>query len=494
MKRFVASKRVVGLLSLVLVLIAAGAGLSVTAQDGSAGFTPRAYAEQAGLIADDGAAGDNFGSAVSLSQDGNTAVLGAPNVNSGTGAAYVFTRSGTTWTQQQELTRSDPGADDLFGFSVALSGDGNYAIVGAYQDSPIAAGSGSVYVFVRNGSVWSQQQKLTASDGSANAQFGRAVAINGDGTIVLVGAEGDDNYTGAAYAFTRSSTVWSQQGTKLKANDAAADSFFGSAVSLSTNGVVGLIGAQNHKVGDNFSAGAAYVFARNAGVWSQQQLLPQDSAASAGFGGAVSLAGGSTHALVGAPGADNFKGAAYVFLRDNGVYGQQVKLTALDGAASDEFGTSVFLSPNSKVALVGAPNDDSFEGAAYAYFRNGTAWSPLQKVNGSDTVASSAFGESVASNVDGSTSLVGAIGVSTGAGKGYVFSDPSLIPTNTPTPSSTFTPSATPTLDPNVTSTPDLTTTPAATVTATATETPIPVVELVDNGGFENKDLSLIHI
>jgi uncharacterized repeat protein (TIGR01451 family) len=186
---------------------------------------------------------------VALSGDGNTALVGSPGNNSSQGAAYVFTRSGTTWSQQPELTASDGAASDLFGNSVALSGDGNTALVGAPLHDSF---QGAAYVFTRSGTTWSQQQELTASNGAADDQFGHSVALSGDGNTALVGAPIHDSYQGAAYVFTRSGTMWSQQQELT-----ASDSFqFGDSVALSGDGNTALVGSY----GNNSAQGAAYVF------------------------------------------------------------------------------------------------------------------------------------------------------------------------------------------------------------------------------------------
>src|SRR5207247_2438966 len=170
--------------------------------------------QQAQLTASDGAASDEFGWSVAIS--GDTVVVGAflddVVANGDQGSAYVFSRSGTTWTQQAKLTASDGAASDEFGCSVAISGD--TVVVGAYLDNVGAnTDQGSAYVFVRSGTIWTQQQKLTASDGAASDGFGYSLAISGD--VVVVGAFGDDVGAnadqGSAYVFVRNVTTWTQQ-------------------------------------------------------------------------------------------------------------------------------------------------------------------------------------------------------------------------------------------------------------------------------------------
>ena len=177
---------------------------------------------QAKLTAGDAAAGDRFGTSVTL--DGDTVLVGAPYDDDGgsdSGSAYVFTRSGTAWSLQAKLTAGDAAAGDGFGTSVAL--DGDTALVGAYGDDDSGSASGSTYMFTRSDSAWIQQGKLTAGDAAADDGFGGSVALDGD--TALVGAYEDDDGgsgSGSAYVFTRSGMTWGQQ-AKLTARDYAAE-------------------------------------------------------------------------------------------------------------------------------------------------------------------------------------------------------------------------------------------------------------------------------
>ena len=165
------------------------------------------WTQQQKLHASDAAASDYFGSSVALNADATIALIGAPyddDTVTNSGSVYVFTRVGTVWTQQQKLHASDPAASDAFGFSVALNADATIALIGAYVDDDTATDSGSVYVFTRVGTVWTQQQKLHASDPAASDYFGYSVALNADATIALIGATGDDdtaNASGSVYVF-----------------------------------------------------------------------------------------------------------------------------------------------------------------------------------------------------------------------------------------------------------------------------------------------------
>ena len=256
------------------------------------------WSQQTKLTASDGASNDAFGRSVSLSADGSTALIGAFNKNSFAGAAYVFTRSGTSWSQQAELNASGTNS---FGISVSLSGDGNTALVASQ-------GNEAAYVFTRTGTAWSQQQKLTASDGASGDGFARWVSLSGDGNTALIGTPFQNSATGSAYVFIRSGAVWSQQ-QKLTAGDGLAGDEFGMSVSLSGDGGTALVGA-NFK---NTGTGAAYVFTRSGVSWSQQQELTANDGASFDLFGVASLNGDGTTAFIGAPGKNSFTGAAYVF-------------------------------------------------------------------------------------------------------------------------------------------------------------------------------------
>src|ERR1043166_3360199 len=190
------------------------------------------WSEQAHPVASDAHPSAVFGFSMAIS--GDTAIVGAPDEPSGTrpGAAYVFTRNGSVWMQQQKLTASDAAAQDQFGISVSISGD--TVIVGSYQDDNTRGmNAGSAYVFTRNGTVWTQQQKLTAADGADDDNFGDSVSISGD--TAIVGAYFDDTAAGfnvgSAYVFTRGGTVWTQQ-QKLTASDGAEIDIFGTSVAI----------------------------------------------------------------------------------------------------------------------------------------------------------------------------------------------------------------------------------------------------------------------
>ena len=324
--------------------------------------TGMSWAQEAKLLPSDGAASDNFGNSVSIS--GDYAVVGArrdDDNGSNSGSAYVFKLTGTSWAQEAHLLPSDGAAFDVFGTSVSISGD--YAVVGANLDDDNGDGSGSAYVFKRTGSSWTQEAKLLPSDGAASDNFGVSVSISGD--YAVVGAESDDVngfHSGSAYVFIRSGTSWAQE-AKLLPSDGAVEDHFGVSVSISRD--YAIVGS----VGDNNYSGSAYVFKRTGTSWAQEaKLLPSDGAAVDLFGSSVSISG--DYAVVGADGDDNgiSSGSAYVFKRTGTSWAQEAKLLAADGAAGDVFGWSVSVSGD--YAVVGAFGDDDngdATGSAYVY-------------------------------------------------------------------------------------------------------------------------------
>jgi hypothetical protein len=323
------------------------------------------------LTASDGAANDGFGTRVALSGD-TALVVGAGADRRGPG--YVFVRTGTTWTEQVNLTASDRAVGNGGGTSVALSGD--TALFGAWGDDSLA---GAAYVFVRTGTTWTEQARLTASDRAPNALFGTRVALSGD--TALVGAARALNTisspsgvypTGAAYVFVRTGTTWTEQ-ARLTASDRALDARFGDSVALSGDtALVGARSALNTVPSGVRGTGAGYVFVRTGTTWTEQaKRTASDGVGSAAFGFSVALKGDT--ALVGVPGMPRDAGpyidagAGYVFVRTGTTWTEQAKRTASDRAAHDQFGTSVALSGDT--ALVGTRR--LVAGAAYVLLTTG---------------------------------------------------------------------------------------------------------------------------
>lgn len=294
-------------------------------------------------------------------------------------------------------------------FGISVAVDGDTALVGAaYEDG----GQGATYVFMQSNGTWSQTQKLVASDGAANDWFGQSVALDGD--TAVIGASQYLNFgNGAAYVFTRAGGTWSES-QKLTADDGVGRDQFGIAVAV--DGTEALVGAY----GVGFYQGAVYAFAESGGSWTQvQKLVANDASQSADFGVSVALDG--TIALIGAYGDASYQGAAYVFGEAGGTWSQSQKLVASDGAANAHFGISVALQGSR--ALVGAEGAtvgaNSHQGEAYAFSNAGGTWTETQQLVASNGVAWDYFGRSVA--LDGANAAVGAYGVNAQQGAAYLF-------------------------------------------------------------------------
>lgn len=331
------------------------------------------------LTASDSGAGDQFGHAVAI--DGNRVIVGAPYEDppggSEAGAAYVYSLQSGTWQQDAKLVADNAGANDNFGFSVAISGD--TAVIGAFQEDTKANNAGSAYVFTYSDGSWSQTTMLTASDGDSFDGFGRAVAISGD--VIVAGAYNDDDInasSGAAYVFTRSGGSWSQT-QKLKASDPEFGDNFGLAVAIDGNVIV--VGAKDEHPGGLSDAGSAYVYELSSGTWSQTaKLNAADAAADDEF--ALSVAVSGDNILVGAPYDDDgasSAGSVYVFRKILGTWEQVRKITASDPSADDKYGFSVAISGENVV--IGSPespkgNTANF-GATYTYQRVNDSWEDI---------------------------------------------------------------------------------------------------------------------
>ncbi len=376
------------------------------------------WAQQARITAADSAGADMFGFSVSI--DGAYAIVGAQHdddAGSSSGSAYIFVRSGATWTQQARITAGDAAAGDQFGRSVAISGD--YAIVGAQSDDDAGSRSGSAYVFVRSGTTWTQQAKITAADAAADDRFGYSVAISGD--TAIIGADLDDDAgtaSGSAYVFVRSGAIWTQQ-AKITAADAATGDSFGSSVAISGESVI--VGAA-HDDDAGSRSGSVYVFVRSGTAWTQQaKITAADAAAGDDFGFSVAISGES--AVVGAymdDDAGSGSGSAYVFVRSGATWTQQAKITATDIAADDRFGASVAISGESAVVGAFQHNDvGTFSGSAYVFVRSETSWTQQAKITAADDARHGFFGISVA--ISGSYAVVGAFGDTGSRGAAYIF-------------------------------------------------------------------------
>jgi len=314
--------------------------------------------------ANDGAAGNYFGYSVSI--DGDYAIIGSPKEILGglfnSGSAYIFYKNGGIWQQQVKLTASDAQSEDQFGFSVSISGDN--AIVGTYHQ-PIGSGPvHSAYIFTRNGTSWTQKAKLTASDGVSGDYFGYSVGISGD--YAIVGAASDDilsnNNQGSAYLFFKG-TGWTDgqaYQAKLLAPDGAAGDFFGYSVSIS--GSYAIVGAPSDDA-EYTNQGAAYIFGRLGTNWPNLAKIKGSVVEGVWFGSSVSING--DYAIVGEPYQNistyngNYQGSAYIF---NGISGWATNMpyerwiNDPEPISGSNGRFGISVSINSDYALIGAYN------------------------------------------------------------------------------------------------------------------------------------------
>ncbi|WP_045860780.1 FG-GAP repeat protein [Teredinibacter purpureus] len=434
-------------------------------------------AQAVGYIkADNTEAFDGLG-VVAISADGNTLAVGAAgedstaqingdrgsNDSSGSGAVYVYKKSGMDWYFQAYLKANNVGAGDGFGTALSLSGDGNVLVVGAPYESSSAMGvggnggdnsaehAGAAYVYQRLGDVWLQRSYLKASDTTAQALFGSSVAISAYGGTIAVGAPKHSNELGALYVYTVNGESW-QVEAALRAPQGESGDRYGASISLSAAGdmlVVGAPGESSNSVGVNLDqtdnntpfAGAAYVYARQGSNWVfDTYLKASNTDRNQLLGAAVSISAlGNTIAL-GAPGESSSSvglngdqadfsaessGAVYVFTRGNEMaWQQQAYVKASNTDIGDKFGDALALNATGTLLMVGAPNEDSGNtevdshdgdnaavdaGAVYA-FELAEQWQQVKYVKSPNAGAGDRFGESLVIDASGNTLVVGAEG------------------------------------------------------------------------------------
>jgi hypothetical protein len=435
--------------------------------------------------------GDLFGYSVALNNDGTTLAIGAygeasnatgvngdenNNSDSNAGAVYIFVRTGTTWSKQAYLKASNTMTGMRFGASVTLSADGNTLVVGAPYESSNATGvdgdqsnvtatnAGAAYVFTRSGTLWSQQAYIKASNTINNSYFGTAVSLSADASALAVGAYGEpsnatgvngnqnDNsapHSGAVYVFTNSGSTWSQQ-AYIKASNTDAEDYFGMSVALSADSSTLAVGSYressnatgiNGDQSDNTAhfSGAAYVFTRSGSTWTQQAYVKASTThMNDYFGYSVALSSDGTTLAIGAAQEasratgingdqtdtlDSFAGAAYIFTRSGSTWLQQAYIKASNTDSLDNFGCALSLSADGNLLAVGAQheasnaiglngnqNDNSANqaGAVYVFTRSGTTWAQRTYVKATNTELTDDYGSALTLSGDGNTLAVGA--------------------------------------------------------------------------------------
>lgn len=411
------------------------------------------------------AASSTAESSAAKGSNGNQADHSALNA----GAVYVFVRSGGAWVQQAYLKASNAKEGDQFGSSLALSNDGNTLAVGAVGEPSSATGinsnqadtsmpgAGAVYVFTRTSGAWSQQAYVKASntgEKSDGDQFGYSIALSGDGNTLAAGAISEDSAAsgingnqadnsadsaGAVYVFSRSGGAWSQQAYVKPWNTNGRGNLFGYSVGLSGNGDTLAVGAYDEERGK----GAAYIFTRTGGAWAQQiRLMASNAEDGDSLGCSIAISDDGNTMVAGAFDEDSLlrgiqppnegsndaasdvsTGAAYVFVRNGTAWSQQAFIKATNTRLNDQFAWALALSRDGNTLAVGAHLEDSGasglngnqedasaedSGAAYVYARNGTTWAPVAYVKASNPRPSAEFGISLALSGDGKVLAVGA--------------------------------------------------------------------------------------
>ena len=377
-----------------------------------------AYAK---LLAADGIADDWFGNAVAISRSGNRAIVGALfesdiGSNSEAGAAYIFGRAADgNWSMEAKLTADDRDAGDRFGNAVAIDGDGERVIVGAYQNDRFLSNAGSAYIFARaDDGTWTAEQTIAGIGTTVGDQFGVSVAMDDGGDRVIAGAHRNGN-SGSVYIFTRSGSAWTEE-QKITVPRADIGAQVGRAVDIDSDGSRVVIGAHRHDDGA-VDSGTAYIFSRTGSRWTEESMLTaRDGAAGDGLGWSVAIGGNGDRAIIGGF-LDEDSGnmdsvAVYIFTRNSdGEWNEEARLIAADTEKDDRFGSAVAISANGDRAIIGAPHDeyaDSFTGAVYTFARDDDGWSDGIKITAKDRVGGEAFGGSVAISGDDLRLIIGA--------------------------------------------------------------------------------------
>jgi len=397
--------------------------------------------QQGSKLVGTGAAGiSQQGKSLALSADGNTAIVGGYLDNGSRGAAWIFTRSGNTWTQQgAKLIVNDAVGAAYLGWSVSISADGNTAILGAPVDN---GNTGAAWVFTRSGDTWAQQwSKLVGSGATGIAQQGVGVAISADGNTAVIGGNFDNGAIGAAWVFTRSGNTWTQQGSKLVGSGAIGTSQQGWNVSVSADGNTAMIGGFS----DNGGVGAAWVYARSENTWTQQgeKLVGAGGVGLSQQGWNVSLSADGNTAIFSGYEDNAGEGAAWIFTRSGNTWSQQgSKLVGTGAVGQARQGIDVSLSADGNTAIMSGHVDDNQIGALWAFTRNGNTWSQRgNKLVGTGAAGATWQGYEVSLSADGNTAMIGGLLDNGNTGATWVFNyvPPPTITSFTPTAAGTGT-------------------------------------------------------
>jgi len=357
------------------------------------------YAQQAKLIGTDNIGAAKQGYSVSLSSDGNTAIIGGCEDNSNQGAAWIFTRQGTTWTQQTKLVGTGNIGAAKQGCSVDLSSDGNSAIIGGWMDN---SNQGAAWIFTRFGTTWSQQTKLVGTGNIGAARQGWSVALSSDGNTAIVGGNRDNSTEGAAWIFVRTDAIWSEE-TKLVGTGGLFGPEQGYSVALSSDGNTAIIGGY----ADDRGLGAAWVFIRSGSSWSQQGAKLTVLNRTEALGCSVALSSDGNTAIIGGWSDNSQQGTALIYVRSGTNWTQQSRLLGANNIGAAKQGYSVAISSDGNTALVGGCADNSNRGAVWIFERSSSSWSEKAKQTVAGNIGVAYAGCSVALSSDSKTAIVG---------------------------------------------------------------------------------------
>lgn len=375
------------------------------------------FLQIAKLVGSNSVGQSNQGSSIALSSDGSTAVVGGPNDSFGTGALWIYSRADDGWSQQGEkVVANNADGPSALGTSVAISADGNTVIAGGAGDSQAGLSAGAAWIFTRTNGVWTQQAKLLASGSVGPAQQGKAVAISADGNTCAVGGSGDEDGIGAVWVYNRSNGVWSQNGKKLQGSGFPSNANQGSSLAMSGDGKTIIVGSV---VMEQVNA-PVWVFTDSNGYHQQGSYLTANGSINDPVAQNTSLAmsaDGSTFVL-GENQDNNQTGAAWVFINGPDGWQQQGdKIVGTGSIGKAAQGCAVAISSNGNFITVGGNTQNNKAGALWAFQRAGNHWSQIgNKLIGTEGDSAALQGNSVAMSASGNTLIWGGPNEDSGVG------------------------------------------------------------------------------
>lgn len=403
------------------------------------------------IIASDTAsqAGANFGSAVALSGDGNYIVVGSYLAGStDEGAVYVYYNNNGTWEEQTKLVASNAVAGDWFGCAVDITKTGDRIIVGAQHANALPYNqdnSGAAYIFQRTGTTWTEEVYISGGDGGSNDYFGSSVAINDDGTAIFIGAYGDDDSNsssvGFIHTYTRNGLSWSNlnwknDDTELPTTASEGNAYHGWSVACNGDGTRCIEGGPGDNNQGKTNSGVVTIHHRASisAAWTKDIWLEPPYPSNDGqFGWSVAMDATGERVVIGAMGENPTgivnAGAAYVYKRTGTVWALETQLTASDKSAGDNFGYSVSINAAGDKVTIGSLKTDiptkTDAGAAYVFERSGTSWIQLSKLTAGDAITGDNLGSAISVNDIGDAVVVGSMNNdplgSINAGAAYYF-------------------------------------------------------------------------